>query len=370
MTRVLHRQELRDLLLGAAILGTGGGGSLKQGLEFTEEDLAAGRRFQLMSLSELPDDALIASPYVCGSISPEEGKGSRSDPTIAACVTAFQELATYLNEKFSGVVATEIGGGNTAIALSVSARADVPIIDADPAGRSVPELQHSTFCIHQVLIAPLAVVTPAGVVVIIKKVTDDSQAEKIARDLAVASGGQAGVTDHPARGAILKNSLIPGTLSTALEIGQSVRQARASGSDPVQAALDAGSGYLLFRGTLTQADWEIRAGFTVGQLTVQGGTGYEGHRYEIWYKNEHIISWFDGEVDITAPDLICVLEAETGQPIINPNAQEEMQVAVIGYRAPDMWRSEEGLRLFGPKHFGYDIDYRVIEENSRLGSSQ
>lgn len=48
---------------------------------------------------------------------------------------------------------TELGGENTAEALHVALLMDLPLIDADPAGRSVPELQHSTYYVKNVPIS-------------------------------------------------------------------------------------------------------------------------------------------------------------------------------------------------------------------------
>ena len=99
---------------------------------------------------------------------------------------------------------------------------------------------------------------------------------------------------------------------------------------------------------------------------VSGVGGYLGHRYRIWYKNENIISWFDDEPDVTVPDLICVLDPKTGEAITNPNCKKGMEVVVIGYPAPSMWRSQRGLAIFAPPSFGYEIPYRPIEDNRRL----
>jgi len=35
---------------------------------------------------------------------------------------------------------------------------------------------------------------------------------------------------------------------------------------------------------------------------------------------------------------------------------------VVGVRAEDIWRTEKGLKLLGPRHFGYNIPYKPIEE--------
>ena len=365
--RTLDQQQLEDLIRGCAILGTGGGGSPTRGLRLIQGDLAAGREFKLADLDEVPSDALVASPYMCGSVSPEGVGGSTSQgDEEMECLEAFKALETYLGRPFFAAVATEIGGGNTAAALCVAARQGIPIVDADPAGRSVPELQHTTFYIQQVPITPLAVATAKGDVLIAKEISDDFRAEGIVRAIAVVSNNRAGVTDHPMDGKALKTSVVPGTLSKALSIGEAVREACSSGADPVQAAITAGNGFLLFKGEVTKADWKIEEGFTIGELVVAGHTDDRGHQYRIWYKNEHIVSWYDGQPDVTAPDLICVLNPKTGEAITNPNCQKGMDVSVIGYPAPPLWRTPRGLELFGPTHFGFDIPYQPIERNSRL----
>jgi len=215
-------------------------------------------------------------------------------------------------------------------------------------------------------ITPLAVATAKGDVIILKKATDDFRAEAIVRAIAMASGNRTGVTDHPMQGEALKESAIPGTLSKALIIGAAIRKACSSDKDPVEAAFTAGNGYLLFKGKVSQASWKTKEGFTIGEILVSGKDEYLGHQYRIWYKNEHIICWFDKEPDITVPALICILNPRMGEAIMNPNCKEGMEVAVIGYSAPKIWRSPRRLELFGPKHFGYKIQYRAIEENRRL----
>lgn len=378
--RILGEQDLGDLICGCAILGTGGGGSPKRGLALIRGELDLGREFKLIGLDEVPDEAMVASPYMCGSVSPEpegvevaspsspcqeQGQEQAQDERLE-CLRAFEALEDYLGQGFFAVIPTEIGGGNTAVALAVAARRGIPVVDADPAGRSVPELQHTTFYIKDVPIAPLAVATPKGDVIILKEVADDFRAEALARAIAVVSGNRVGIADHPLKGRVLKESVIPGTLSKALAIGAAVRRARSSGEDPVEAAIRAGGGYSLFKGEVTQASWRIEEGFTIGELVISGRGAYLGHRYRIWYKNEHIISWFDEEPDVMVPDLVCVLDPATGEAITNPNCKEGMEVAVIGYPAPELWRSSKGLELFGPGHFGYELEYRPIEENRRL----
>jgi hypothetical protein len=366
--RELSLQESKDLLLGCAILGTGGGGSLRQGLAFVEEVLQEGKSIRLIALEGVPEDAWAASPYFCGALHPdedEEGQPSHHKKEVKLCQRAFQELARHLGVEFAAVVPTELGGGNTAVALAVAAALGIPVVDGDPAGRAVPELQHSTFYLQGIAISPLAVATPQGDLVFVRS-SEDEQAERLVRALAIASGGTVGVTDHPVQGGPLRRSLIPHTLSQALTIGRAVREARDQGADPVRAAAQAGRGVLLFVGRVQEAPWRLAEGFTVGELHLQGEGPFQDHCYRIWYKNEHMVAWLDEAVDVTAPDLICVLDAETGAPVLNPNVRPGQRVAVVGYPAPQAWRTGRGLAALGPKHFGYDLPYRPLEENPRL----
>lgn len=57
----LNLQELHDIMMGCAILGTGGGGSLTEGASVVEKQWNAGKEFKLLDFSEIQDDAYYAS---------------------------------------------------------------------------------------------------------------------------------------------------------------------------------------------------------------------------------------------------------------------------------------------------------------------
>ena len=337
--RELDLQALEDILKGCNILGTGGGGSFERGYETVKRDIDNGKSFRLITLDEVPDEEYIAVPYYCGAIKPSDSKSEKermSSSTESSALVAFRALEKYMNTKFYASISTELGGGNTATALSVAANQDIPAVDADPAGRSVPELVHSTFFVEGIPITPFAVGTETGDMIIVPKVADDDRAEAIARAIAVVSGGLAGVVDHPITGKRLKTSVIPGAISFAESLGKALREARETNKNVIEAIINAGNGYLLFEG-ITKADsnWEIKEGFTYGDILIAGSGKYQDNEFKIWFKNENLMSWLNEEIYVTAPDLICVLESTTGEPITNPNCKQGTPVSVIGFRAPD-----------------------------------
>jgi hypothetical protein len=57
-----------------------------------------------------------------------------------------------------------------------------------------------------------------------------------------------------------------------------------------------------------------------------------------------------------------MLDAETGHPITTEELRYGFRVAVLAIPCDPRWRSEEGLRLVGPRYFGYDVDYLPFDQ--------
>jgi len=363
----LTKQDLYDILMGCTILGTGGGGSLDKGLARIDEALAAGKRFRLVDFSEVPDEAWIAIPYMCGSISPTTPELEAQYANLPVVdepmpYLAYKALEKYVGEEFYGVMSTELGGGNTAEAMYVGAWLDKFIIDADPAGRSVPEIQHSTFYINDLPATPLACANMFGDVAILPRVVNDLRAEALVRAMAVASKNRIGVTDHPAQAKTLRNAVVKGAISYAWKLGKAYRQAREANQPAAPVIAGLGRGRMLFQGKVARFQYDTIEGFTVGDVFIRGEGEYAGSEYHIWFKNEHMIAWRDGSVDVTVPDLIIIFNEETGEPNINPFFREGLPVSVIGLPCAPEWRTPRGIQELGPRHFGYDIEYKPIEQ--------
>jgi hypothetical protein len=59
----------------------------------------------------------------------------------------------------------------------------------------------------------------------------------------------------------------------------------------------------------------------------------------------------------SVPDLICVLDTESGEPVTTETLRYGLRVSVVAAPCDSRWRSPEGLELAGPAYFGYDHDY-------------
>ena len=360
--RTLNRENLVNILYGAAILGTGGGGSLTEGIELIDEALAAGKTFRLASFDDLAPEDLIGTPYGCGAISPlteaERKKYARlPEAQENFYILCMKQMEAYMGKELKAVISTELGGHNTATALYCGAMADKLIVDGDPAGRSVPGLQHSTYYLHNVPMCPISVMNKFGEGAVVTSVFDDERAEDLVRALAVVSQNIVAVMDHVNTAEVLKNAVIRGAISQSEAIGKAFLTAKAQGGDFVSAVTEAGKGKPMFRGVVTKSTYETRDGFTFGDTEIRGAGEYAGHTLRVWYQNENIISWLDGEIFVTVPDLICLFDLDEKMPQLNPYAREGENVAVIALPAPNEWTTQRGLEIFGPRFFGYDVDY-------------
>ena len=361
--RELTREDLVNILYGAAILGTGGGGSLVEGIEMIDEALEAGKTFRLVTFEEMKPDDLIGCPYGCGAISPLSEEERRKYEKLPRAEENYFVLATKQLEEFCGkpltaIISTELGGHNTATALYVAAMTGKLIVDGDPAGRSVPALQHSTYYLHDVPMTPISVMNQFGEGAVFTSIVNDERAEDLVRALAVVSQNNIAVVDHVNTAAVLKDAVINGAISLSEKIGKAFLEAKAADGDYVEAVIAAGGGKKMFEGVVVKSAFETRDGYTFGDTYVKGTGRCEGHELRIWYQNENIMSWLDGEIYVTVPDLICVFDRDENEPQLNPYAREGEHVSVIALPAPEEWTTKRGLEVFGPSFFGYDIEYK------------
>jgi hypothetical protein len=370
--RVLSRQEIDDFLAGAEILGTGGGGNLEGALariKYVEEH---GKKIRLIDPREVPDDAVATITGALGGGVSEEvrqkimkkfGAVPRQD-LMKTSILAEKMMAGYLGEEISAFMAFELGCGNTILPACIAAVNDKPVVDGDFSGRSVPQTELCTLNLKEIPFTPVALVTPWMETMLIKRAADYSRIEDLMRCIAVASGGSCLVLGPPLRGKTLSDSIVKNTVTGAMKLGRAIRGAKEKGRDPVEAAVRAVEGYLLFRGRVTDFKREGGGGFMWGEHKYEGVDEFKGRKFRVWYKNENMISWLDNKPYVTCPDSLCVMDTETGRGLSNwgTDFTEGRRTSVIGIKAAGLWRTPRGLEIFNPRFFDFDIDYKPVEE--------
>jgi DUF917 family protein len=79
-------------------------------------------------------------------------------------------------------------------------------------------------------------------------------------------------------------------------------------------------------------------------------------------QNEYLVALEDGEVRASVPDIITVLDTESGDAIHTERLRYGQRVSVIAFPCDPIWRTPRGMELAGPRPFGYDFDYIPVEE--------
>jgi hypothetical protein len=281
-------------------------------------------------------------------------------------VEAVQELARYTGLDIRAIVPFELGAGNTTGPLDAAVRLGLAFVDADYAGRAIPELSQTIAAIAGYPLWPAAICDPWGNRLILKSAPSAQVAERIGKMISIVTKRPDPMATCAHAGFLLraeqmKQLVVPGSLTLALKVGSAIREARQANRDPLKAATDALDGWLLFAGIVTRKDWESRDGYMVGTTFIEGTGAFEGHTFTIWFQNENHVTWHDDAPYVTSPDLIMVVDHDTAEPFTNTVLPQGHRVAVLGAKADKRYRTAQGLAALGPAHFGFDLPYRPIE---------
>ncbi len=370
-----NRIEAEDLIRGLTLLGTGGGGRPEAGRESLARMLDQNKPIGWTDASELSNDGYACAVFSVGSTAPRsadfiEGQSHPGYGTRAfgsAMPRAVRELELYSGKKIMTIFPIELGANNTASPMYAAAELGVNLIDGDASGRAVPEAIQVTPVMQKQSFCPASIVDEWGNVLLLKHSTSLDVAEVIAKGLSLITK----IPDPYAICAVaaylmpvteMKRAVIQGTISRSFAVGKIIRDAREHEQDPVAAAAKFLNGAVLFNGTINKREWESKGGYQIGTTDIAGKDEFAGYRFRIWFKNEHHITWRDGVPFVTSPDLIAVVATDTGEPITNTYLAEGMHVAVIGAPGDPAFQTPIGIATLGPRHFGFEFEYRPIGE--------
>ncbi len=158
-------------------------------------------------------------------------------------------------------------------------------------------------------------------------------------------GGAAGYAFPPMTAEEVRRTAIPGTVSLAIEIGRAVLAARAALANPVDAALSVAGGQRLFHGKIVDVERRLLGGFARGVLQLEGSGADAGRTLRIDFQNENLIARTDdGEILAVVPDLICLVDEDSAEPITTEIVRYGLRVVVLGIPAPEMLKTPEALR--------------------------
>lgn len=368
-------QEMEDLIRGLTLFGVGGGGHMDVARHYLKPHFDSGEGVTWKSPDDISDDAWTCCVFGMGSValsdplSPQERQvlGYENDVTPFPMVEAVKELEAYTGHKIEALIPFEPGPVPVAASLDAAMRLGIDFWDADYCGRAVPKLTQTLLSIAGHKLWPAAIVDSWGNRLILMQAPSSAVAEYLGKMISI-------VTKRPDPFALCahagfvikvktaKDLVVRDSVSRAYEAGAVIRQAREAGDDPVDRLIENLEGWKLFSGEVTDCEWKSEDGYMFATINMQGEGAFKDHSFRLWLQNENHITWLDGEPNVTSPDLIMVVNVESGEPYISSLLCEGEHVAVLGCKCDQRYRSGAALEVMEPRYFGFDIDFRPIEQ--------
>ena len=350
--RTVDADDLEDIAIGGAILGTGGGGDPYIGKLMAQQAIKKHGPVRLIDIAELPDDGLVVPVCMMGAPTVMTEKIPQGDELM----NAFRQLEQLLGRKIDAVLCGEAGGINSTTPFVVAAASGLPLVDGDGMGRAYPELQMVTFTMHGVSATPMVLCDDKGNSLVLDTISN-AWTERLARAATVEMGGSALLAFYAMDGATAKKAVVRGTLSLCAQLGATLRDTRAAHGEPVAAIANLLDAKTIFHGRVRDIERRTVGGFARGTAQFEGVEEWAGHSFNLEFQNEFLIARRDDQVLVTTPDLITVLDAESGVPVTADSLRYGLRLKALAFASTPQWRTPEGIALVGPRYFGYDVDY-------------
>ena len=351
--RTIDVEDMEDIAIGGAVLGTGGGGDPYVGKLMAQQAMRKHGPVNLADMGELSDDALVVPVCMMGAPTVMAEKLPQGDELM----TAFTQLEKLMGRKIDAVLCGEAGGVNSTTPFVVAAASGLPLIDGDGMGRAFPELQMVTFTLSGVSATPMVLCDDKGNSLVLDTVSN-AWTERLARAATIEMGGSALLAFYPMSGKVAKECVVRGTLSLCTRIGETLRAAREAHKDPVTALAQLLGAEVIFHGRISDIERRTIGGFARGRAIMTGLEDWRDQALKLEFQNEFLIAERNGDVLVTTPDLISVVEADTGNPVTADSLRYGQRLVTLAYPCNPKWRTPHGIELVGPRYFKYDVDYR------------
>ncbi|WP_255953843.1 DUF917 domain-containing protein [Streptomyces odontomachi] len=349
--RLLTTDDLEDLTLGATLLGTGGGGDPFIAKLLAQQAIEDYGPIRIVDPAELDDAAQVVTIAVIGAPTVIIEK----IPSGSEFVAAVKALASYIGRDIDAIMPVEVGGMNTLIPLAVAAELGLPCIDADGMRRAFPQVEMTTFTLAGLSASPMSLADEKGNRVAFET-TSNQVGERLVRGSAMMLGLANALAAYPMTVAQVKEAAIVGSMRFCSEVGGHLRAIQRNEPGAWHDFFSLTDGSIVFQGKIIDVDRRTTTGFARGTVVLEAFDD-PSRTMRIEIQNELLLAIEDGRTVVTPPDLICMLDHETAEPITTETLAYGQRVTVLGLPCAPEWRRPGMLDVVGPRAFGYDVDY-------------
>lgn len=350
----LYKEDINYIIHGAAFLGSGGGGGISDAQIIAENIFSNCSYVQIKTIDEVGDQEKGAVVALMGAPSALKGLKDFTAPT-----RAFKLLEQNKGTEFTYSIPIEVGAVNSLVPMLVATQLGIAVIDADGAGRAVPQLEATTLAMANISPYPATIVNsineqfPSYEISIsldkVKLPEGKAQAdlmEETARNIInLGDFGQIGALSmYYIPQPKLQEGLIVNSLQYAYNIGKAIVEGQSKGNSiaSLKTWLDRNEiGYFVFgeaKVISVEPTTENKGGFNVGIVKVKDE---DNNVLTICYENENLFAYInDDTTDVwaMAPDLICYMTNEGA--LTNVEIAQGQTITIFGLPCSNKMRSE------------------------------
>jgi uncharacterized protein len=318
MTKIkLDKMMVEYAVYGGAVLGGGGGGWIKDGLQIGRLAIDIGHP-ELLTVDEFQDEDLLATVSLVGA---PAARDKYVKPIYYS--KALDMLAQQIGKPIQGIITNENGAETTVNGWFQSAITGIPIVDIPCNGRAHPTGSMGSLNLSELsdYVSHQSAVGGKGSNYSELSVSSSlDKASTIIRKASIEAGGLLAVARNPVTVAYAKKNGAAGAIQQAIEVGEALLSH--TGEAAIDAVVRKLGGKIVTEGTVTDFCLETTGGFDVGMVTIDNS-------YEMTFWNEYMTIEKNGQRFGTFPDLIMTLDARTAEPIVSAAIEKGQPVAVI-----------------------------------------
>lgn len=343
--KTINKNSWQAIIEGANLFGTGGGGTIRGAKEILEK---ISKPVMLISLDELSNNQLICAVFGVG------GK-QNCDPIISSRL-AMQKFQQITQKKISTIVPVENGPMAIANAMFIASELGLPVLDSDIVGmRSSPEVYLETISIPNLRRTPCVISDGKNTKAILKNFSLE-QLEKVFRDFAVTSGGDAIVAGYPLLVKDVIDILPTRSITEAEKSGVFLNKVR-QGKIKFETFCNNTQWEIIGKGGITNVEKDNTKGFSEGSYKIVS----KKDTFTVFFKNENLVVLKGKKIVLTCPDSISLINTTSWQALNNFNRNTNQQIIILGRKAIPIWRKEKGKNLFAPRNLGLPYKQVLLE---------
>ncbi|MEM9607754.1 MAG: DUF917 domain-containing protein [Actinomycetota bacterium] len=346
----LAADDIESLCVGATLLGTGGGGDPYIAKLVARQALEQHGPVEVVSASDLDRDARVLTVAIIGAPTVILEKV----PAGTEFVKSVEALSAYLGDEPAAIMPIEVGGLNTLLPIATAAEMGLPVVNADGMRRAFPQIEMTVFTLAGIPAGPMSVADEKGNLCVFETV-NNQMAETLARTAVIQLGLANAISCYPMTAGQIADHAIADSLTYCRDVGQLLQSVQRNEEGAWDRFLAETRSHRFFEGKVVDLDRRTTDGFARSTLILHDLAGSD-RVMRIEVQNENLIAYVDDEPVITTPDLICLLDHETYEPLTTEAIAYGNRCHVVGMPCAPEWHQDGVVDLVGPVAFGYDLD--------------